>query len=69
MSLLDVTREMHRTRADHVRVVLLDFFGGHPPDGEVQTVVQLTEDLARAFRAVDEKPVAETTAPEEPKQE
>lgn len=61
MSLLDVTREMHRTRADHVRIVLLDFFGGRPPDGEVQTVVQLTDDLARAFRAVKE-----TTAPEEP---
>lgn len=64
MSLLDVTREMHRTRADHVRIVLLDFFGGGPPDGEVQTVVQLTEDLARAFRAV-----AEDAAPEEPQKE
>lgn len=65
MSLIDVTREMHRTRADHVRIVLLDFFGGGPPDGEVQTVVQLTEDLARAFRAVT---VTETAAPEEPRE-
>lgn len=60
MSLLDVTREMHRTRADHVRIVLLDFFGGNPPPGEVQTVVQLTEDLSRAFADV------KATAPEEP---
>ena len=63
MSLLDVTREMHRTRADHVRIVLLDFFGGAPPPAEVQTVVQLTEDLSRAFAVVKE------TAPEEPKKE
>lgn len=62
MSLLDVTREMHRTRADHVRIVLLDFFGGRPPDGEVQTVVQLTEELSRAFAVVKQ------TAPEEPKE-
>lgn len=64
MSLLDVTRELHRTRAEHVRVVLLDFFGGGPPAVEVNEIVQMTEELARAFRAV-----AETTAPEEPKQE
>jgi len=64
MSLLDVTREMHRTRADHVRIVLLDFFGGNPPAGEVQTVVQLTEDLGRAFAAV--KSQGNETAPEEP---
>ena len=62
MSLLDVTREMHRTRADHVRIVLLDFFGGNPPAAEVQTVVQLTEDLNRAFAEV------KATAPEEPKE-
>ena len=69
MSLLDVTREMHRTRADHVRIVLLDFFGGGPPAAEVQTVVQLTEDLSRAFAVV--KSVSEPneqTAPEEPKE-
>lgn len=63
MSLLDVTRELHRTQAHHVRVVLRDFFGGNPPPGEVQTVVQLTEDLSRAFAEV--KPI---TAPEEPKE-
>ena len=62
MSLLDVTRELHRTQAHHVRVVLLDFFAGNPPSGEVNTVVQLTEDLSRAFAAVKE------TAPEEPKE-
>lgn len=62
MSLLDVTREMHRTRADHVRIVLLDFFGGGPPPAEVRTIVQLTEDLSRAFAAVT------NTAPEEPKE-
>lgn len=71
MSLLDVTRELHRTQAHHVRVVLLDFFAGNPPPGEVNTVVQLTEDLSRAFAEVKDAPISETnsTAPEEPKKE
>ena len=71
MSLLDVTRELHRTQAHHVRVVLLDFFAGNPPSGEVNTVVQLTEDLSRAFAEVKTTPVPEPiahTAPEEPKE-
>jgi len=62
MSLLDVTREIHRTRADHVRIVLLDFFGGGPPPAEVQEIVKLTEDMGRAFADVM------NTAPEEPKE-
>jgi hypothetical protein len=66
MSLLDVTRELHRTRAEHVRVVLLDFFGGNPPPAEVTDIVTMTEELARAFRAVAAN---ESPAPEEPKQE
>lgn len=60
MSLLDVTRELHRTRAAHVRVVLLDFFGGTPPPGEVNEVVDLVGQLNDAFTR---------TAPEEPKKE
>jgi len=60
MSLLDVTRELHRTRAEHVRIVLMDFFGGRPPDAEVKTVVQLVADLNKAFTLA---------APEEPKKE
>lgn len=64
MSILDVTRQLHRTRAEHVRVVLLDFFGGNPPEPEVQTVVQLVGDLHTAFTAT-----VEVTAPEEPKGE
>ncbi len=68
MSLLDVTRELHRTRAEHVRVVLMDFFGGAPPASEVTEIVGMTEELARAFRAVAEAPI-ESPAPEEPKQE
>ena len=60
MSLVDVTRELHRTRAEHVRIVLLDFFGGTPPPVEVRDVVQLVSDLSIAFKQ---------TAPEEPKNE
>ena len=60
MSLVDVTRELHRTRAEHVRIVLLDFFGGAPPPVEVRDVVQLVSDLSIAFKQ---------TAPEEPKNE
>lgn len=63
MSLLDVTRELHRTRAAHVRIVLLDFFGGRPPADEVAEIVSLTEEMARSFRDVM------NTAPEEPKSE
>lgn len=62
MSLLDVTRALHRTRAEHVRIVLLDFFGGVPPEGEVTEIVQLVSDLHNAF-------ATQTPAPEEPKKE
>ena len=49
MSLVTVTRELNRTRAEHVRIVLLDFFGGGPPPAEVNEIVQLVSDLHTAF--------------------
>lgn len=61
MSLVDVERELRRTRAEHVRIVLLDFFGGSPPPAEVREVVQIVGDLHATFTL--------TTAPEEPKNE
>ena len=60
MSMVDVTRELNRTRAAHVRIVLLDFFGSQPPEGEVREVVQLVADMHKAFN--------EVPAPEEPRE-
>lgn len=62
MSLLDVTRELHRTRAEHVRIVLMDFFAGSPPPAEVAAIVADVASLHAAFSQA-------TTAPEEPKNE
>lgn len=60
MSLPEVTRALNRTRALHVRLVLMDFFAGQPPVEEVAEVVKMVTDLHTAFTP---------TAPEEPKSE
>ena len=58
MSMVEVTRALNRTRAVHVRIVLMDFFGNQPPENEVREVVQLVADMHKAFN--------EIPAPDEP---
>ena len=52
MSIVDVTRELHRTRAEHVFIVLTDFFASNPPHDEVMRVVQMIQAQAVAFDSV-----------------
>lgn len=59
MSMVDVTRELQRTRPAHVRVVLMDFFGSNPPEAEVREVVQLVADMHDAFNEVERKEIHE----------
>lgn len=59
MSLLDVTRELHRTRPEHVRIVLTDFFRGDPKRGEVDEVLEMVRVLHTTFNPAPEEPKSE----------